>query len=128
MVEVMLAVNGGLMRGMRSNAVLVDAGGTFRRTARTVPRYRLWSIEDRFPAMVQVGSGGASIEVEVWSLSGDGFATVLDREPRGLSVAKVELDDGEVVLGVVGEPVVCEGQQDITSYGGWRSYLGASSP
>jgi hypothetical protein len=27
------------------------------------------------------------------------------------------------VLGVLGEPILCEGQKEITATGGWRSYL-----
>ena len=27
------------------------------------------------------------------------------------------------VLGVLGEPVLCEGQREISEYGGWRAYV-----
>jgi hypothetical protein len=27
--------------------------------------------------------------------------------------------------GVLGEPALCEGQREITRYGGWRAYLAA---
>ena len=33
------------------------------------------------------------------------------------------LADGSEALGVIGEPVLCEGQREITSHGGWRTYL-----
>ena len=33
------------------------------------------------------------------------------------------LEDGETVLGVVGEPALVRGMREITSYGGWRNYL-----
>ena len=42
---------------------------------------------------------------------------------EGLSVGKVTLSDGEVVLGVIGEPELVRGQKEISSYGGWRSYI-----
>ena len=44
-------------------------------------------------------------------------------EPPGLAVGKVLLRDGSVVLGVIGEPFLCEGQHEITSFGGWRAYM-----
>ena len=36
------------------------------------------------------------------------------------------LDDGSVVLGVLGEPFLCEGQREISEYGGWRAYIGSA--
>lgn len=124
-VNVRLAVNGTLMRGFALNARLVAAGATFERETLTVPTYRLWSIGDRHPAMVRVAHGGRPIAVEVWDLPAAGLATILLGEPPGLCVGKVRLSDGEEVLGVLGEPALCEGQREITEYGGWRAYLTA---
>jgi hypothetical protein len=53
----------------------------------------------------------------------EGLAGILLKEPAGLSVGKVTLADGSVVLGVLGEPILCEGQREITSFGGWRAYV-----
>jgi len=111
------------MRGLALNQNLVDVGATFVREDRTAPIYRLWSIDDVHPAMLRVESGGAAIEVEVWSVPAEGLAVILEREPPGLSVGKVMLADGAVVLGVLGEPILCEGRRDITSFGGWRVYM-----
>ncbi|HEY7541782.1 MAG TPA: gamma-glutamylcyclotransferase [Methylomirabilota bacterium] len=124
-MNVRLAVNGTLMRGFALNGNLLAAGATFVREARTTPRYRLWSIADRHPAMVRVAHGGAAIAVEVWDVPAAGLASILLGEPPGLCVGKVGLDDGEETLGVLGEPILCEGQLEITQYGGWRAYIGA---
>ena len=118
----MLAVNGTLMRGLELNGNLLAAGGRFVREARTAPVYRLWSIGDRHPAMVRVATGGAAIAVEVWSVPAAGLASILKQEPPGLCIGKVELGDGGEVLGVLGEPLLCEGQREITQHGGWRAY------
>ena len=120
---VLLAVNGTLMRGLELNPNLLAVGGAFLREARTAPVYRLWSINDSHPAMVRVKSGGAEIELEVWAVPPDGLAALLLSEPPGLSVGKVKLADGSEVLGILGEPLLCENQKDITRYGGWRGYL-----
>lgn len=64
-----------------------------------------------------------SVAVEVWQVPAAGLASVLMKEPEGLSVGKVALFDGEVVLGVIGEPELVRGQKEISSYGGWRSYI-----
>jgi hypothetical protein len=124
-VNVRLAVNGTLMRGLALNGNLLAAGATFLRETTTVPSYRMWSIGDRHPAMVRVAHGGAAITVEVWEVPAAGLGAILLGEPAGLSVGKVRLADGEETLGVLGEPILCEGQREITEYGGWRAYVAA---
>jgi len=96
---VKLAVNGTLMRGLELNANMLEAKATFLRDATTAPVYRLWSVNDRHPAMIRVLSGGASIALEVWAVPPEGLAQILLREPPGLCIGKVTLADGEEVLG-----------------------------
>ena len=119
---ILIAVNGTLMRGLELNPNLLAAGGTFVREARTEAAYRLWSIEDRHPAMVRVNSGGGKVAVEIWSVPVEGLASILMNEPPGLTIGKIRLDDGSQVLGVLGEPALCESQKEITVFGGWRVY------
>ena len=125
-VNVRLAVNGTLMRGLALNRNLLEAGATFVRETTTGPNYRLWSIGDRHPAMLRAASGGAAIAVEVWEVPAAGLASILLKEPPGLCVGKVRLADGEETLGVLGEPILCEGQREITEYGGWRAYAASA--
>ena len=122
--RILLAVNGTLMRGLALNPNLSAVGATFVRETATAATYRLFSIDDRHPAMIRVVQGGAAIAVEVWSVPAAGLATILVNEPPGLCVGKVALADGSEVLGVLGEPAICEGQKDITDTGGWKSYIG----
>jgi allophanate hydrolase-like protein len=122
-MPVHLAVNGTLMRGLELNPNMLSAGATFVREAATVPTYRIWSIGDRHPAMIRVASGGVSVALEVWAVPPDGLAQILMQEPPGLCIGKVKLLDGEEVLGVLGEPLLCEGQREITQHGGWRAYI-----
>jgi gamma-glutamylcyclotransferase (GGCT)/AIG2-like uncharacterized protein YtfP len=119
---VLLAVNGTLMRGLELNPNLLAVGATFVREAATEPAYRLWSINERHPAMVRVKSGGVAVAVEVWAVPPAGLASILLKEPAGLSIGKVKLVDGSEVLGVLGEPILCEGHKEITHFGGWRAY------
>ncbi|MGD1908525.1 MAG: gamma-glutamylcyclotransferase [Leptolyngbyaceae cyanobacterium] len=117
-----LAVNGTLMRGLALNPNLLNVGATFEREARTVPAYRLWSIDDQYPAMVKVAEGGGAVALEVWQVPLAGLGIVLSQEPPGLAIGKVTLHDGEEVLGVIGEPLTVVGKREITAYGGWRAY------
>lgn len=118
-----LAVNGTLMRGLELNGNLHRVNATFIGEAFTEPAYRLWSIGDRHPAMQRVACNGAAIAVEIWAVPVEGIATLLLLEPPGLCIGKVKLSDGEEVLGVLGEAILCEGQKEITAYGGWRAYI-----
>lgn len=124
MIEtVFLAVNGTAMRGLEMNGNLLAVGASFVRDAVTVPAYRLWCIDGDYPAMVRVNKGGSAIAVEIWATPAPGLCQILLKEPPGLCLGKVRLADGEEVLGIVSEAVLCEGQREITQYGGWRTYL-----
>jgi hypothetical protein len=123
-----LAVNGTLMRGLALNSNLLAVGATFLRETATEPTYRLWSIDDRHPAMVRVQEGGVTIAVELWRVPATGLGTLLWQEPSGLSIGKVRLQDGDMVLGVLGEPALCENQLEITQWGGWRAYIASKHP
>lgn len=126
--DVLLAVNGTLMRGLKLNHNMVTAKATFVKETETEPAYRLWTISDEHPAMLRVTDGtGAKVAVEVWSVPIAGLVGILLNEPPGLCIGKVRLEDGSVVLGVLGEPALVEGHREITAYGGWRSYLARHS-
>ena len=123
---VLLAVNGTLMRGLKLCSHMEAAGATFVRETKTEPAYRLWSYGDDHPVMVQVRDGsGIPIALEVWSVPPAGLASILLTEPPGLTIGKVRLEDGSIVLGVVGEATFVRGQREITEYGGWRAYMAA---
>lgn len=127
MDTVRLAVNGTLMLGLELNGNMLAAGATFVREAETEPRYRLWSIGDRHPAMLKVTKAGRAISLEVWEISPLGLVQILQQEPPGLCIGRVRLADGEEVLGVLGEPFLLEGNREITDHGGWRAYLQAQT-
>jgi len=125
MDKALLAVNGTLMRGLELNPNLLAVGATFVREDKTEPCYRIWSIDDRHPAMMRTPGEGTAVVVEVWDVPMAGLAKVLLSEPPGLCIGKVALADGTVVLGVLGEPFLCAGRREITEYGGWRAYTAA---
>jgi carbamate kinase len=124
---ILVAVNGTLMRGLSLNPNMIEAGATFVREAATTPEYRLWSINDKYPAMVRVNDdSGTRVSLEVWSVPRGGMGTIFMKEPPGLTLGKVRLDDGSTVIGLLGEPALVMGQRDITQFGGWRAYLAAT--
>ncbi|HMN11483.1 MAG TPA: hypothetical protein PKD55_04065 [Bellilinea sp.] len=117
-----IAVNGTLMRGFALNPNLLVLGAKFIREDRTAPVYRLWTIGDKCPAMQRDDTSGASIDLEIWELPGSALTTLLQKEPPGLCLGKIELVDGSLVLGILGEAALTLGQREITSFGGWGNY------
>jgi gamma-glutamylcyclotransferase (GGCT)/AIG2-like uncharacterized protein YtfP len=122
-MKVLIAVNGTLMRGFEMNPNLVNNGAQFVCETYTTPNYRLWSINDRYPAMQYDKSGGKPIAVEIWRLNLAALFRILQKEPQGLCLGRIDLQDSRSVLGILGEAYICEDQKEITSYGGWRKYI-----
>lgn len=103
-------------------------GAAFLEENKTAKCYRLWSIGDRNPAMIRVDQqdpAAVQVDVEVWQVPHAGLASVLLKEPQGLSIGKVKLQTGETVLGVIAEPELVKGMKEISEYGGWRKYIAA---
>ena len=123
MIPILFAVNGTLMRGLELNQNMHDAGATFVRQAKTAPIYRCWSIDDGYLGMVRVRHSGAGITVELWEVDAAGLVQILQKEPPGLSIGHVALDDDTEVLGVLAEPYAMVGKTEITEFGGWREYI-----
>jgi hypothetical protein len=111
------------MRGLELNPNMLAVGAEFVREDQTVPAYRLYSIGGRHPGMVRVAEGGVAVAVEVRAVPPEGLASILLKEPRGLSIGKVRLASGHEVLGVLAEPILCDGQREISLHGGWRAYI-----
>jgi hypothetical protein len=66
---------------------------------------------------------GNSIEVEIWKMTPEALLRILEGEPPGLCLGKIELMDEEWVFGILGEAYICQGKQEITEWGGWRNYI-----
>ena len=120
-----IAVNGTLMKGYAANHFLIDAGAIFSRDARTAPIYRLWTVGDQHPAMLRDEQGGASIRLELWEILPEKLIGVFETEPPGLVIGKVLLEDGTSVAGILAEPYLVTGCEEITRYLGWREYQNA---
>lgn len=120
--NLVLAVNGTLMRGLELENNLKEVGAFFIKESKTEKAYRLFSIDDKYPAMVKDAKGSA-IDVELYEISEQGMQEVLSKEPEGLTIKEITLIDGNKVQGVVALPFIIENRKEITKYGGWRNYL-----
>jgi hypothetical protein len=69
-------------------------------------------------------TNGVSVAVEIWSVPADGVATLLQKEPPGLTIGKANMQNGTTVLGVIAEPALVVGMKDISDYNGsFREYI-----
>jgi len=98
------------------------------RSVRTAPRYRLHALPTSppKPGLVRADAGHA-IEAEIWELSHASFGAFVAAIPAPLGIGTLELDDGSSVKGFLCEAHATRGAEDISQYGGWRSYLAPRS-
>ncbi|WP_405610932.1 allophanate hydrolase [Streptomyces sp. NBC_00076] len=123
--QTQLAVVGAHLSGQPLNPQLLSLGARLDRTTTTAPVYRLHALATTppKPGLVHVGEGGAAIETEIWRLPAEGLGRLLAALPRPMALGSVHLADGTHVPGFLCEPEALTGAEDITQYGGWRSYL-----
>jgi allophanate hydrolase len=119
-----LAVVGAHLEGQPLHQELLGRGACLTRRTGTSKTYRLMALpgEPARPGLVQVGPGGASIEVEVYRLPLAEVGGFVSGVRRPLAIGQVELIDGSVVHGFVCEPSGILAGTDITAFGGWRAY------
>lgn len=123
---VQLAVVGAHLSGMPLNWQLTTRNARLVRATRTAPGYRLYAMAEQSPpkpALAHVGTGGGSIEIEIYELDVSAFGSFVAEVPAPLAIGSVSLEDGSVVRGFVAEPRALTGALDITTHGGWRAYL-----
>ena len=123
-----IVVCGAHLEGLALHHQLADRGAVFISRTQSAPVYKLYAMPagEKFPArpaMIRVENGGASIEVEVWSLEPAAFGDFVSKIPGPLGIGKVLLGNGDELSGFIAEPRAVEGATEITALGGWRAYL-----
>lgn len=122
---VSVAVCGAHMSGFPLNKQLTERGAKMVSQTRSAAKYRFYALPGGppfRPGMVRVESGGASIEVEVWSVPVREYGSFVAGIPSPLGIGTVELEDGQFVQGFVCENVAIFGAEDITHLGSWRAW------
>ncbi len=121
-----VAVCGAHMSGLPLNVQLAQRGARLLQKTRSAPNYRFYALPGgppQRPGMVRVSEGGSAIELEVWSVPIEAYGSFVAGIPSPLGIGTVELEDGSQVQGFVCEAVAAENAEDITAFGGWRSWL-----
>jgi hypothetical protein len=120
-----IAVCGAHMSGLPLNSQLTELDATFVKAAYTAKGYRLFNVPDKVPprpGMVRDRKGDGAIEVEVWSMPLQNFGAFMVQIASPLCIGTVFLEDWDPVYGFLCEGDALEGAEEITAYGGWRSY------
>ena len=99
-------------------------GMTYIAGARTAHKYRLYSLDDRWAALVEQERGGISVEGELVHIPDERWEEVSASEPPGIVPGPVELEDGRVVTAALGDAeYLREHGEDITEFGSFPAYL-----
>jgi allophanate hydrolase len=127
--EIPIAVVGAHLSGMPLNGELRAAGARLLERNTTAPHYRLYALAGTTPpkpGLLRVKNGaGTAIEVEVWALADGAFGRFVAAVPPPLSIGTLELRDGRSVKGFLVEAEAVAGARDISSFGGWRAFVGS---
>ncbi len=107
------------MRGQPGHANL--EGAEYLEAVQTGPRYRLWEVDGRWPALVE-DDRGVKIAGELYEISSAHLARLADVEPPGWLRAPVELADGRTVEAFVGDQAMMASGVDVSGHGGWAAY------
>jgi allophanate hydrolase len=124
-----VAVVGAHLSGYALNHELLDCGATLIRTARTTKGYSLYALDEGKqgrPGLVFDGTGAGEIEVELWAMPLKAFGGFVAAVKAPLGIGTIALADGSTVKGFLCEAHAAAGTKDITRFGGWRAYLGAT--
>jgi gamma-glutamylcyclotransferase (GGCT)/AIG2-like uncharacterized protein YtfP len=119
----LMFLNGTGMSGQATHWIVGDS--PLVATTSTAPRYRFHAIGGAYPALEDVGAGGASVVGEVYDVSYEQFREVLlPAEPPGLELGVIELADGSGSFAMIlrhpySEPAPTA---DISELGSWRDY------
>jgi allophanate hydrolase len=124
--EIPIAVVGAHLSGMALNGELKTLNAKLIEATRTAPDYKLYALKTTppKPGLLRVETGkGASIELEIWSLSSSAFGKFVNAIPAPMAIGTIRLADGRSVKGFLVEPEVLGEARDITAYGGWRKFV-----
>jgi allophanate hydrolase len=124
-------VAGAHLTGQPLNHELTNRGARLVKTCRTSGDYRLYALSNTKPAkpglVREPKFNGWGIEVEVWAIPESAFGGFVAGIPAPLGIGTIQLEDGSSVKGFICEPAALSGAEEITRFGGWRSYVGSNS-
>ena len=89
---------------------------------RTAPAYRLYRVDDRWPALVRA-TDGVAIEVELYECTEKHLARLAELEPPGWARGPVALEDGREVEAFIGDESLVARGVDVSEHGSWAAHV-----
>ncbi len=123
--HVRVAVVGAHLTGMPLNFQLTTRNAVRVEQTRTADDYKLYALANTQPPKPGLvkAEGGSSIIVELWDIPLARFGEFVAEIPAPLGIGTLQLADGRSVKGFICEPWAIASATDVTSFGGWRSYV-----
>lgn len=123
--HVRVAVVGAHLTGMPLNFQLTTRNAVRVEQTRTANDYKLYALANTQPPKPGLvkAEGGSSIIVELWDIPLARFGEFVAEIPAPLGIGSLQLADGRSVKGFICEPWAIATATDVTSFGGWRSYV-----
>ncbi|WP_369789387.1 allophanate hydrolase [Rouxiella sp. WC2420] len=123
--HVRVAVVGAHLTGMPLNFQLTTRNAVRVEQTRTANDYKLYALANTQPPKPGLvkAEGGSSIIVELWDIPLARFGEFVAEIPAPLGIGTLQLADGRSVKGFICEPWAIASATDVTSFGGWRSYV-----
>lgn len=121
-----VAVCGAHMSGLPLNHQLTERGAWQVSSTCTSPDYRLYALPGGPPArpgLVRVPEGGVRIDIEIWRMPEEHFASFVRGIPAPLGMGQVTSASGTQTCGFLCESFALAQAADISHFGGWRNYL-----
>lgn len=123
-----VAVCGAHLSGFPLNSQLTQRGAHLLKSTKTAPKYKLYDLMEthlpiKRPGIIQVDEGGHAIAVEVWRMPTTQFGSFVKNIPPPLGIGKCELESGEIVSSFICEEIAVKQGVEISSFGGWKTYI-----
>jgi gamma-glutamylcyclotransferase (GGCT)/AIG2-like uncharacterized protein YtfP len=96
-------------------------GATFFEKVSTAPRYRLFYVDHRWPALI-ADDNGREIACELYDLTEEHLARLAELEPPEWQRAPIELGDGREAEAFLGDPILRARGIDISGHGSWAAF------
>lgn len=114
------AMSGGADHHLAGSSPLLGATAT-------AARYRFHSVDDCYPALEEVATGGVAVEGELYDMSYEQLREILlPAEPSGLELGVIELADGSGSMAMIlRRPHTPLPLKDISELRSWRACLHA---
>ncbi len=115
----LFVIYGTFMRGQPGHANL--DGARFLEPVETAPRYRLFEVDGRWPALIE-DETGVPIAAELYEIDEPHLARLAELEPPGWNRAAIELADGRSAEAFLGDQALRPRGHDVSAHGGWAAY------